>query len=42
MSNLTEEQRAWNALADKKVEETFKEFDRSWNSFYRGLLTGGT
>lgn len=41
MSNLTEEQRAWNALADEKVEKTFKEFDRSWNSFYRGLLTEG-
>ena len=39
MSNLTEEQRAWNELADEKVEKTFKEFDRCWNSFYRGLMT---
>ena len=38
MSNLTEEQRAWNALADEKVEKTFREFDRSWNNYHRGLM----
>jgi hypothetical protein len=38
MSNLTDEQRAWNALADEKVEKTFREFDRSWNSYHRGLM----